>query len=302
ASVGNLTATELSSTPTTEHTVTLSGLTADTTYYYAIGTSAQILAGDDADHFFVTAPLTGVSKPTRIWVLGDSGGATPFAPLVRDAYQTYTGPTHTDLWLMLGDNAYPDGTDLEYQNRLFDIFSEMLRKSVLWPTLGNHDGVSATSLTQSGPYYDIFSLPTIAESGGVASGTEAYYSFDYGNIHFVVLESHETSRLPIGPMAIWLAQDLSQNTQDWTIAYWHHPPYSRGHHDSDSSLRQIEMRTNFVPILEDYGVDLVLSGHSHNYERSFLLDGHYGDSGTFDESMKLDGGDGRVGSDGAYEK
>src|SRR5437773_8967691 len=65
------------------------------------------------------------------------------------------------------------------------------------------------------------------------------------------------------------------------------------------------MRSNFVPLLEAYGVDLILSGHSHSYERSFLLDGHYGLSSTFDPATMIkDHGDGRVGSggSGAYAK
>ena len=62
------------------------------------------------------------------------------------------------------------------------------------------------------------------------------------------------------------------------------------------------MRQNALPILEDAGVDLVLSGHSHSYERSFLIDGHYGHSSTLQPSMILDGGDGRPAGDGAYRK
>jgi hypothetical protein len=64
----------------------------------------------------------------------------------------------------------------------------------------------------------------------------------------------------------------------------------------------VEMRENALPILEDYGVDLMFSGHSHSYERSYLIDGHYGDSTTFLESHKVDGGDGREDGDGAYAK
>src|SRR3990172_10932086 len=88
----------------------------------------------------------------------------------------------------------------------------------------------------------------------------------------------------------------------WTIAYWHHPPYSKGSADSDKENNLIEMRKNVLPILEDHGIDLVLSGHSHSYERSFLLFGHYGNSETLQSSMILDSGDGREDSNGAYAK
>ena len=96
---GMLNSTVEDVTPTTEHAVTLINLSPDTRYYYAVGTTELILAGDDAEHFFVTAPFTGVSKPTRIWVLGDSGTGNEGAVAVRDAYYAFTAETHTDLWL-----------------------------------------------------------------------------------------------------------------------------------------------------------------------------------------------------------
>lgn len=135
---------------------------------------------------------------------------------------------------MLGDNAYSTGTDNQYQAAVFDMYPELLRQSVLWTTLGNHDGYTADSATQTGPYYDNFTLPTAGEAGGLASGTEAYYSFDYANIHFICLESHETNRTPSGAMLAWLQQDVAATTQRWVIAFWHHPPYTKGSHNSDT--------------------------------------------------------------------
>ena len=288
---------------TMDHIVELTDLDYSQRYDYAVGTPAEILVGDDGTHFFVTAPLPGLASSTRIWILGDSGSGNVSAQEVRDAYYAFAGNRHTDLWLMLGDNAYPSGTDQEYQDKLFDWFPEMLRKSVLWPTLGNHDAVSADSPTQSGVYYDVFSLPSQAEVGGVASGTEAYYSFDFGAIHFVVLDSQDTYRLAGGGMINWLEADLAATAQDWIIAIWHHPPYSKGSHDSDVEVNLLEMRENAVPILDDYGVDLTLTGHSHSYERSYPIDGHYGDSTTYDPlTMRLDAGDGDENGNGAYTK
>src|SRR5947207_8048779 len=300
-SLSSLTGQTCASTSTTEHTVKLSSLSANTKYYYSIGTSAGSIAGDST-YFFLTAPGTGTTKATRIWVLGDSGTNDSSARAVRDAYYNYTGSRHTDLWLMLGDNAYSDGTDSEYQTALFDTYPTMLRKSVLWPTFGNHDSHSADSSSQSGPYYDIFALPKSGEAGGVASGTKAYYSFNYANIHFVCLDSTDSNRSPSGAMLTWLKSDLAANTQQWLIAYWHHPPYSKGSHDSDSETELQQMRQYANPILESYGVDLVLGGHSHSYERSYLLDGHYGSSSTLTSSMIKDSGNGHDDGDGAYEK
>jgi hypothetical protein len=287
---------------TTEHEVQLTGLIAGTQYYYSVGTTTTVLAGQDANHYFYTSPQPGVAQPTRIWVLGDSGTANANAAAVRDAYLNSTGSRYTDLWLMLGDNAYSTGTDSEYQAAVFNMYPGMLRTSPLWPTLGNHDGASADSSTQTGPYYNIFKLPTQGEAGGLASGTEAYYSFDFGNIHFICLESHETNRAVNGTMMTWLQNDVNSTNKDWIIAFWHHPPYSKGSHNSDSETQLIEMRQNALPILEQAGVDLVLTGHSHSYERSFLIDGHYGSSSTFASSMKKDGGSGREDGTGAYTK
>jgi PKD repeat protein len=297
----NLSQSVVDPTSVSEHIVALTGLAADTRYYYAVGSSSQILAGG-TDTFAWTAPPPGTRKPTRVWIVGDSGTADANSRAVRDAYYALNGSNRTDLWLMLGDNAYPDGTDADYQAAVFDVFPDLLRKAVVWPTLGNHEVPAADSATQSGPYYDIFSLPTQGQAGGVPSGTEAYYSFDYANIHFVVLDSQDMNRQPIGPMLVWLQQDLANTNQEWIIAFWHHPPYSKGIHDSDVDIEEVEMRQWVVPILDEYGVDLTLTGHSHSYERSWPIVGHYGLSSTFDPSMKVDPGDGREEGSGPYQK
>jgi hypothetical protein len=168
----NLSSFKDNSTVTAEHEVALTGLLANMQYYYSVGSTTTVLAGG-TNHYFYTSPVSGSVQPTRIWVLGDSGTATSNAAAVRDAYLNLTGSQYTDLWLMLGDNAYSSGTDSEYQAAVFNMYSGMLRISPLWPTLGNHDGISADSATQTGPYYNIFKLPTQGEAGGLASGTEA---------------------------------------------------------------------------------------------------------------------------------
>src|SRR5204863_572159 len=114
--------------------------------------------------------------------------------------------------------------------------------------------------------------------------------------------SMTADRSPTGPMANWVQSDLNSTLRDWVIAFWHHPPYSKGSHDSDTEIELMQMRQNIVPILESGGVDLVLAGHSHAYERSYLIDGHYGDSSTLTSAMIKDSGDGREDGSGAYEK
>ena len=299
---GSLTAHVDNATQTTEHEVLLSGLSPATKYFYSVGSTTQALAGNDSSYYFVTSPVAGTASPTRIWILGDSGTANTNAQAVRNAYLNFTGTIHTNLWLMLGDNAYESGLDSEYQAAVFNMHPTTLRQSVLWPTLGNHDTAQSSNPPASLPYFAMFTLPTNAEAGGMASGTEKYYSFDYANIHFICLDSMTSDRSSTGPMATWLRADLASSTRQWTIAFWHHPPYSKGSHDSDTDPILAAMRQTFLPILEEAGVDLVLAGHSHSYERSYLIDGHYGVSSTFTNAMKKDGGSGRPDATGAYSK
>ena len=222
---------------------------------------------------------------------------------VRDAFAAFSGEREADLMLMLGDNAYIDGTDAEYQAAVFDTYPDQLRRLPLWPTIGNHDARSSDGVNEVGPYFDMFTLPKQGECGGQPSGTEAYYSFDYGDVHFVCLDSATIDTSHAMTMYAWLLADLASTDKDWTIAYWHHPPYSRGSHNSDFEGALIGMRQFFVPVLENFGIDLVLSGHSHSYERSMLIKEHYGLSSTWDPTtMLLDGGDGRLEGGGAYRK
>ncbi len=301
-------------TPTTEHIVTVGivdPLTPDTDYYYAVGSVGGALVGDDADHVFHTNPTPGPARPFRIFATGDGGYLnSPSNPtlsanavLVRDAYYAFAAGTPTDLFMPLGDNAYLTGTDIEHQRALFDGFADLLRATPVLPIYGNHEEFGSDTLTQSGPFFDIFSMPTAAQAGGVASGSKTYFSFDYANAHIIVLDSERARPADSPAMMTWLAADLAAANADWTIAFWHRPPYSRGlFHDSDVEAEEKWMRENVLPVLEDYGVDAVFSGHSHSYERSYLLDGHYGLASTFTAAFVKDSGNGDPQGDGAYRK
>lgn len=304
----NMLATPSSTNATTEHEVVITGLTPNTQYYYAVSENGSIIAGGTSSYGFITPPPVGTEQPVNLWVLGDCGTGNVNARAVRDAYYNYMGTNYTDAILMLGDNAYNSGTDGEYQTAVFqNMYEGILKNSVLWSCPGNHDLYTANSGAESGPYYDIFSFPRDGAAGGVPSTTEAYYSFDYANIHFVSLDSDGSPRGTTDAMYQWLDSDLAANTQEWLIAIFHHPPYTKGSHDSDnpfdSGNRMHDMRQNFLPLLESYGVDLVMSGHSHSYERSYLIKDHYGLSPTFDpNTMMVDDGDGRLAGDCAYTK
>jgi hypothetical protein len=307
---GSLTGMVTRASSATDHVVTLTGLLPGTRYYYSVGTVSGVLAQGAGLHF-TTAP-TGAG-PVRIWVTGDAGCSFNQPPEYWDlgllalnqtgvlhAYEDYSAGNDTDVWLLLGDNAYNLGTDGDYQTNFFNIYSNITPHTVIWPTLGNHD--VDTGPADGHSYFAIFSMPTQGEAGGVVSGTEKYYSFNWGNIHFVSLDSELSDVNPGSTMLTWLQNDLAADTSDWRIVYWHQPPYSKGSHDSDGVLRMTQMRQNVCPIIEAAGVDLVLTGHSHVYERSFLINGHYGLSSSWTAPMALDSGSGRVGDSGPYLK
>jgi len=322
--------------------VLLKGLAPDQVYFYSLGAPGP--GSGTAEHSFRTAPAR--NKPPKdgnvhIWLIGDSGTATERGifggPLthpgeaeeVKQGFLAYNADKEpVDLFVLLGDNAYLEGTDEQWQGAFFDIYPEIMTKAAVWPTIGNHemggacfdvgpfvplpfpfivflggtssssdplsydgdsdcvDGVPVPGPDGSGPpYLDIFSLPSAGELGGVPSGTEQYYSMNYGNVHLVSLDAQLSNADDDQREAMrqWLISDLSNNARDWTIVIFHHPPYTKGeNHDSDLEQREIDMREQFTPAFEDYGVDVVYSGHSHSYERSYYLNGHQGPSDTFD--------------------
>ncbi|NQY66642.1 MAG: metallophosphoesterase, partial [Flavobacteriales bacterium] len=309
-SLGALNSSVSDTVVNTDHELMLSGLTPNTKYYYDIADSSSIILVADTNMYYMSSPTIGTSQFTRAWILGDAGWFWGPQTAAKNAYYNYVdtvsiNPGQTDMVLLLGDNAYDDGTDTEYQTGLFDPYVDMFKKSVTWSCIGNHDGYSAFSNSQTGPYYDIFTFPTAGEAGGVASGTEAYYSFDYGNIHFIVLESNSMSLNQT--QKDWLLMDIQATTQDWIIALYHHGPYTHGTHNSDTESGHVNMRDFIQPTLEAYGIDVGLAGHSHVYERTFFINGHYGNSGTFDKAEHVIGYNGELSgrdgtSDGAYGK
>ncbi len=302
-SAASLTFNVNDATAETNHEIQISGLTANTKYFYSIGSSTQKLQGD-TNNYFITAPVVGTEKKTRIWVTGDCGNKSTNQLNVLNQYQNFLGTGYTDVWMLLGDNAYSSGLDNQYQTNFFDIYNKkMLKQTVLWPAPGNHDyDNNVTNVnTHAVAYYDVFTLPIAAQAGGVASNSEAYYSYNYANIHFISLDSYgrdvNTYKLydTLGPQAIWVKKDLAANKQKWTIVYWHHPPYTMGSHNSDTESELVRIRQNFIQILERYKVDLILCGHSHGYERSKLLKGYYGNEASFTSAYNLSQ------SSGAYD-
>ena len=278
---------------TKNHMVRLTNLKPGTRYYYQTGRVSGYDNTNIEKQWFYTHPETVTA--TRIWVIGDSGQPGETVNQVRDSALSWmqdnpidpgqepSGETSNtnplvDIWISLGDLAYTSGTNAQFQAGLFDTFGDQLANTALWPVYGNHDDRRWT-------YFRVFDLPKNGEAGGVASKTENYYSIDYSNVHFVMLDSQASDRSKTGKMASWLERDLAENDKPWTVVAFHHPPYTKGSHDSDETYdsrgRMQDMRGNILPILEQAGVDLVLSGHSHMYERSYLMDCAYGSSDQF---------------------
>jgi calcineurin-like phosphoesterase family protein/cadherin domain-containing protein len=153
--------------------------------------------------------------------------------------------------LMLGDAQYPDGTLAEFQESFDPTWGRF--KSVMYPSVGNHE----YHTPGAAGYFDYF---------GPAAGPrdKGYYSFDIGAWHLIALNSNcpEIGGCEEGSaQEQWLRADLAGSSASCTLAYWHHPLFSSGAHGSNPRMAAIWQT------LYDHGVDVVLSGHDHNYQR-----------------------------------
>ncbi len=273
----------------------------DTKYYYRFGTDTSFLQGD-SNNFFTTVPPTNTTRKMTFAMFGDCGrNDLNYQTNSIKAYYAYLatlGRKSSDVLIMNGDNAYNNGTDAEFQTNLFAAYQTNVMKNHLYYTApGNHDynnGALVAQQLHNVPYFSIFTTPTQGECGGVPSGTQAYYSHDYGNVHFMSLDSYGmedygTTRMydTNGAQVKWIKKDLAANKLPWVICYWHHPPYTMGSHNSDNETELVLIRQNFIRILEHYGVDMVMTGHSHDYERSMLMKGYYGNEASFNKAVHV---------------
>jgi predicted MPP superfamily phosphohydrolase len=237
-----------------QYEAALTGLAPAATYAYHVG---------DRTFHLTTAP-EGPANFTFV-ALGDMGiGAT------AQATETAVAALDPAFVLHSGDISYAEGR----QNEWIDWFAmvEPVAARHPWITaLGNHETYSGSSVTEVtmvadkrvvSPvevafYHERFGLP----------GNELWYSFDWGGVHFVALDTF--SQAAISPDELtWLEEDLSgHGNATWTVAFLHEPPYSSGTTHGSSTRVQGKL----VPILEKHGVDLVLAGHEHNYERTWPL-------------------------------
>ena len=176
----------------TEHIMTVTGLTADTKYYYRIGNNSGSIQLASANHFFTTLPLDNATRKIRITAFGDCGrNSATYQDNTLMSYQTYltnNGYEAPDAWILMGDNAYTTGSDAEFTSNFFNIYSNnLLRNHKLYSAPGNHDygNNAANKALRNMAYHTNFTVPQNGEAGGTASNKQNYYSFDVGPILFL---------------------------------------------------------------------------------------------------------------------
>ena len=243
-----------------QHEASVTGLDPRTSYPYALYVGSTQVASSSS---FRTAPSSG---SIRFIAFGDSGiGSTAQRELAaRMSADTWDLAVHVGDIVYGSSNTSGDATYRTYQSWFFDIYRDWLRRRPFFPSMGNHDSRSTNNHGQA--YKDLFVLPRHAGMGAYPDHAERYYSFDYGPVHFVALDTErafqDSARRAV--QLDWLRNDLSSTSKTWKIAYWHRSPYSaKGEHGSDLAVRQA-----FGPVMEQYGVQLALTGHEHMYERT----------------------------------
>jgi acid phosphatase type 7 len=226
--------------------ISVTDLTPGTQYAYVpLGDGVPL----DEEWVFRTDDPT---RPFAFLAIGDSGcGCLPQLAL-RDRMLA----TPADFAIHTGDMVYEDGEPENFNPTFFAPYRGLLGRMMFWPLVGNHDFHTGGGQ----PWRDAFYTP-----GNNAAGNEDYYSFDYGNAHFVVLDSNA----PLGPGSpqyVFLDQDLAASTALWKFVTLHHAMYSSGPTGGNSTLR-----ASLVPVFDRYQVDMVFAGHDHDYERTLPL-------------------------------
>ncbi len=172
------------------------------------------------------ATLVGLEPTASVQFVafGDFGTSSDAQLTLRDLLAA--SADDIDLWLTTGDNAYGSGRESELQAHVFEVYADLWHRAPVFPASGNHD--YSTAFAQ--PYLDSFVLPRNAWR---AEDAERYYSFDWGPLHVVVVDSEGSlaaaaaQRAP-DDMLAWLDADLAATDRPWTVVLWHKPPYS-GH-------------------------------------------------------------------------
>ena len=229
------------------HSVVAEGLAPGMVYTYQIG---------DCTGTFKTDP--GRGKPFNCIITGDiqasdEAGFAYSAATLNAAWDKF--PT-ADFYVTLGDftNECDDARWAQY----FDAFKVINQKAALVPIAGNHDGM--------GKWNWFRNMFTLKEPNNPLSNlTGVYYSFDYGDAHFAVLNTNDMYPMSV-PQRNWLVNDMSRSNAKWKIVFMHKSPYSAG---SDANSPDVLLlRRALLPLFDDLGIDFVMYGHDHQYYRS----------------------------------
>jgi predicted MPP superfamily phosphohydrolase len=178
----------------------------------------------------------------RFAVIGDTGSGSSKQREVGDMMVQYRAVFPFDFVLMMGDNMYGGEKPADFEKKFAVPYKSLLDNKVkFYATLGNHDMALQVN-------YENFNM----------NGKE-YYRFKKGNVAFYSLNSNYMDPKQVK----WLEDELVKDTSDWKICFFHHPPYSSAKkHGSDDQLREV-----VEPVFVKYGVNVVLTGHDHVYER-----------------------------------
>lgn len=237
------------------HAIQLEGLAPAASYAYSVEACGSVLFSGGR---LRTAPVPG-TRTIHFAAFADFGtGGGDQAAVVRGLEQA-----DPELIIGPGDVAYDYGTAAELQDKFFRPMAKLLSGVPIYTAIGNHE----YRTDSGGPYLESLYLPA-----NNPQGTELYYSFDWGHVHFVTLDSNcliaDTARCSGAEQRAWLEQDLAASEADFTVVMLHHPFWTSGEKRSEEAVRRV-----VAPVLEREGVDLVLMGHDHNYQRTVPMKG-----------------------------
>jgi predicted MPP superfamily phosphohydrolase len=197
-------------------------------------------------------------------VIGDSGTGAREQRDVGRLLAEWRSSFPFELVLMLGDNLYGREEPRDYRAKFEEPYGPLLEAGVkFYAALGNHDDPGQSS-------YANFNM-----------GGERYYSFKRGGVRFFALDSNYMDEKQLA----WLDKELGGAGGDWKICFFHHPLYSSGKKHGPAQ----ELRKVLEPLFLEHGVDVVLQGHEHFYERTKPQHGiHYFISGAAGKLRRSD--------------
>lgn len=233
---------------------TVTGLEPGTEYCYRVSLDGQVMAEGLR---FRTAPARQDAS-VKFMVIGDFGAGTLDQLMVRDRMLEHMDGV--DLLITTGDNAYHNGTWVEFDVNVFEVNQDIMHRVVTWPTSGNHDYYT----DNAAPYLANFVLP---ENAWRAKDKERYYRVDWGPLTLLALDTEgpikDISEAATDDQGDWLEAQLSKVNRPWVIPVFHKPGVE-GHATRGPDIHVL---SHFIPLFEKYSVRLALTGHNHHYER-----------------------------------